>query len=38
MVILAFSTFETGQPALAFSAAFWNAASSAFGTRPTTSR
>ena len=38
MVILAFSTFDTGQPLFAFSAAFWKAAWSAFGTRPTTSR
>ena len=33
MVILAFRTFDTGQPDLAFSAAFWKAAWSAFGTR-----
>jgi len=38
IVILALSTLETGQPLFAFSAAFWKAASSAFGTRPTTSR
>ena len=38
IVILALSTLDTGQPLFAFSAAFWKAASSAFGTRPTTSR
>src|SRR5581483_4556205 len=38
MVILAFRTLETGQPLLAFSAAFWKAASSPLGIRPTTSR
>jgi hypothetical protein len=38
MVILALSTFETGHPVLAFSAAFWKVAGSALGTRPTTSR
>jgi hypothetical protein len=38
MVILAFSTFETGHPVLALFAAFSKAAASAPGTRPTTSR
>src|SRR5712692_8756269 len=38
MVMLALSTLETGKPLLALSAAFWKAAASAFGTRPTTSR
>src|SRR3989475_2552322 len=38
MVILAFRSWEAGQPLLAFSAAFWKAAASALGTRPTTSR
>jgi len=37
IVILAFSTLETGHPVLALSAAFLNAASSAFGTRALTS-
>jgi hypothetical protein len=38
IVILAFSTFETGHPVLASFAAFSKAAASAPGTRPTTSR
>src|SRR5271170_7756981 len=36
--ILAFSTFDTGQPFSAASAYFWKAAASAPGTFPTTSR
>ena len=38
IVILAFRTLETGQPALAFSAALLKAAASALGTRAATSR
>jgi hypothetical protein len=37
IVILAFSTFDTGHPFSAASAYFWNVAASAPGTFPTTS-
>gem|GEM_PF-5889663 len=38
IVMFALSTFDTGQPLLAFAAALSNAALSAFGTRAATSR
>src|SRR6266851_169036 len=38
IVMFAFSTFDTGHPLFAFSAALLNAAASAFGTRAETSR